>query len=908
MIPKLVALLALSASAHASIEFKPLGEPGGGGAYVSLAISPHDPNHIVSGGDMLGTATSFDGGSTWLATFGFLTAEMATPTFHPSDPDVVWIGSCSGPYKSTDRGIHWQSKRKGMPALSDGSYTSIIELVLFDPDQPSRLLAFGGSSRRWNEANTFGWVWESTDEGESWRHIATLSPDGVSTDATKGGNIVWAAYRPRSGAEVHALLDGGIWMVSRDDGKTWSKHEPQGLVGAVSFITFDPTNPQTVYASTDNHLPSGASQRTPGGVFKSIDGGATFAPITQGLRTVASPDAGNRMLASTFSNVVLARDNPSVLYVNDRAWNASIIYRSTDAGLSWHPVAGRKPIGEDFLFDDQRDSIFAPRTATPAGVSVILCIDPNDHRRVFTFNSEFILRSIDAGRTWTDTTAFNPDPSKPDEWRGTGWNGWVCNEVRFNPYAPSQLVVQMMDAGRAWISDNDGLSWRFAQTDTHPWLGGNALAFTRDGHIYGTTGQFGQVNGITRSRDGGRTWESLAGTPRGLPGMGWSGNQGWMGGIVAHPEQSNRVWAVVSGRVLYSSDHGETWKPITPEGKFHWLESDPSNPDRFYASASDGIWVTDNGLDFRHLGGPMPVNRSKLHVDASGRVYATQWRQGRTGVWRYTPATKQWQRLIDEHQAFDVATDPLDPTRIVMVTTMDPFHDLAGGNGVWISHDDGVSWSRHDTGLAVLRSNCVEFDPKNGQRFIVGLSGRGFVEASWARDFKPEGTRTYFMNEQDLAHINQSRGVPGIINGSMDEGTERPVAWEGKWLGEGDYTVSRDTSTSFASGASLRIDTVGRCIGTLNQDFSVRPGQSFLARGAIRSEGAIKVNLGIQFFDASWQSLGVQQIAYTQGDSDWTSGEATIRVPDGTANAHVGVYVEGTGKAWLDEVGISPVD
>ena len=60
MISLLSACLFL-ASAPAEILWSPLYEPGCGGAIVSVAVSPHNARHLVSGGDMLGTASSFAG-------------------------------------------------------------------------------------------------------------------------------------------------------------------------------------------------------------------------------------------------------------------------------------------------------------------------------------------------------------------------------------------------------------------------------------------------------------------------------------------------------------------------------------------------------------------------------------------------------------------------------------------------------------------------------------------------------------------------------------------------------------------------------------------------------------------------------------------------------------------------------
>ena len=105
----------------AGINWEPLCEPGGGGAIVALAVSPHDSKHLISSGDMLGAAVSFDGGDSWKPCFGFPAYEMCSITFDPSRPNEVWMGTCMGPFKSIDGGRHWVSKRVGMPPVKNGA-------------------------------------------------------------------------------------------------------------------------------------------------------------------------------------------------------------------------------------------------------------------------------------------------------------------------------------------------------------------------------------------------------------------------------------------------------------------------------------------------------------------------------------------------------------------------------------------------------------------------------------------------------------------------------------------------------------------------------------------------------------------------------------------------------------------
>ena len=217
-----VAAMALSASsalvcsggdAASGIRWEPLYEPGVGGAIVSVQVSPHDVRHVLAGGDMLGTGVSFDGGETWSPGLGLATYEMATATFHPSSTNEVWMGSCSGPYKSSDGGRTWEMKRRGMPEPARNRYTMMIEKVLFDPRDPSRMLAFSGSSRRWGACRGFGAVWESLDCGESWTQVGTVTTNGWTSESVEGANIVRAFWGARpSGAkeprQVHLVADG----------------------------------------------------------------------------------------------------------------------------------------------------------------------------------------------------------------------------------------------------------------------------------------------------------------------------------------------------------------------------------------------------------------------------------------------------------------------------------------------------------------------------------------------------------------------------------------------------------------------------------------------------------------------------------------------------------------------------
>ena len=223
-----------------AIEWQTLNEPGNGGRTTDVAINPNNPNHILVSGDMLGLGYSIDGGQTWQPTFGFNSYELGAISFNPNNTDVVWVGSMSGPFKSIDGGLTWSLMRNGMPAIQNYFYTCPVELILFDPANGERLLAFGGSKRDWNNRGEPKWnvVWESLDNGESWSALTTVGTPtrpGITSAVFAGEEKIFAALR-----------DQGLW-VSVDRGVTWEQVNGLPDFADVYHVAVDPTNASILY-------------------------------------------------------------------------------------------------------------------------------------------------------------------------------------------------------------------------------------------------------------------------------------------------------------------------------------------------------------------------------------------------------------------------------------------------------------------------------------------------------------------------------------------------------------------------------------------------------------------------------------------------------------------------------------
>ena len=725
---------------EASIHWAPAGEPGNGGAVTSLRVDPRDPSRLLSGGDMLGMALSTDRGETWRPTFGFAGYEVADVTFHPTDPSVAWCGAMSGPHVSTDGGAHWQSRREGMPPPLGAGYSAPVEKVLIDPIDAKHLLAFDGSSRRWGAGlpANFGIVWESRDGGAAWSRLCTITDGGSTAEnvpaAKVGKNIVAAEFASNLPTRLYALADAAGVYVSEDSGKTWQKRTAGLPATNVQRLAVHPSDPDHLWLTLGAYKLDGDAEFRPGGVYESTDAAKSWHAISNGLSTFRNAEYN---LTATYNALAVSPVDPKIMWTNEASWNTGVIYKSEDGGRNWKPVATKQNVGREESDPARRKLLEAAtvETATPAGLALSgLTADPKDPDVCYGFGTEFILRTTDGGRTWTDITAYRPDRKHaPGVWRGRGWTGWCATNVAFNPYRRGQVALQGMDACKLFLSDDGLRTFRSPAAGENPWLGGVDCAFARGGHIYLTTGQFGGNTGIWHSSDGGKTFQSAAGAECGLPAAGWGGTvEG--GGVYADPDHGDRAWAVMGGVLYHTADGGANWAVADDARGFRFLAGDPTRPGRFYAAGREGVFVTDDGKTFTNIAGPAPAGRGRINCDSQGRVYACQWRDGPAGVWRYDPASKQWARLLDEPLAVECVADPSDPNRLLLVTSDDPYHDFATGHGVWISPDAGRTWKAANDELPMLRATAAAFDPFDPTRLVIGTFGRGFWTARWPRE------------------------------------------------------------------------------------------------------------------------------------------------------------------------------
>jgi photosystem II stability/assembly factor-like uncharacterized protein len=327
-------------------------------------------------------------------------------------PNVFYIGvNNGGVWKTTDYGLTW------MPIFDDQPTQSIGAVAVAASD-PNVVYVGSGEGLQRPDLSVGDGVYKSTDAGRTWQHLGLPSArqiGAVVVDPNDPNRLFVAALGHPYGAND----ERGVFR-STDGGRTWEKvlYKDENT-GAID-LAFDPSNAQIVYAvlwaarqgpwEYDNAYVGSTS-----GLFKSIDGGTTWRPLTRGLPTPA--DGLSRI------GIGIAPGDPRRIY----AWvtaRPSALYRSDDAGETWtrmnteNRVWGR---GDDF-----------------ANVRV----DPANPDVVYAANTS-TYKSIDGGRTFT---AIKGAPGGDD-----------YHTIWINPNNP-RIILIAADQG-ATITVNGGETW-----------------------------------------------------------------------------------------------------------------------------------------------------------------------------------------------------------------------------------------------------------------------------------------------------------------------------------------------------------------------------------------------------------------------------------------------------------------
>jgi photosystem II stability/assembly factor-like uncharacterized protein len=541
----------------------------------------------------------------------------------------------------------------------------------------------------------------------SWQFIG---PTHIPNGQTYGTNRVDVIGRVSSiGVDPsdpkHVLVGaagGGIWQ-STDAGATWAPRTDQMPSLAIGAIAFDPTASNNVYAGSGEGNSEYAVLGA--GVYKSTDGGTTWAV------------AGSALLTGVgFFDLVVDPASPSVLY----GATTKGFYKSTNAGASWslkrpgtcwdisvHPNGGSVELliacDQGVLISTNSGNSFNQVSVpgAPAGDWARLAVDrvksAPDVAYVFgaVGTEPYLWRR--AGGAWTSIDSLPAvDPQQP--WTGQAQYDWY---VAASPDNQQQVYLGTIDLFRGTLT---GSTWSFRNISTqgsnsiHP--DQHCLAFSPDDSriIYA-----GNDGGIFRSANSGANWTALNN------GLGITEIEY----LASDPNTSNWVMAGLqdNGTIRYT---GSTkWEHIA-DGDGGDCGVNELNPNVVYHSYYDVSLERsdDKGKTWDDLEPPSLPSLFYPPVEVSGStvvIGATSLLVTRTGR---RPWTKVPLGLVPREVPSAMRT--LDANTLLVGTNAGRVLKL-----VW----SGSSWKRSQLASPASKYiSCIAVDPSNPGRVWIANS------------------------------------------------------------------------------------------------------------------------------------------------------------------------------------------
>ena len=168
--------------------------------------------------------------------------------------------------------------------------------------------------------------YDGTPHPWEFKRVWHLEPSLSDPDTVYAGVEDAAIFRTTDGGKSWGELSG---LRQHGSGARWAP----GAGGlCLHTIVIDPSNPQRIFIAI-----------SAAGAFRTDDGGVTWTPINQGLRSEHIPDP-NAEVGHCVHRIALHPSRPQTLFMQ-KHWD---VMRSDNAGDSWHEVSGNLPT--DFGF------------------------------------------------------------------------------------------------------------------------------------------------------------------------------------------------------------------------------------------------------------------------------------------------------------------------------------------------------------------------------------------------------------------------------------------------------------------------------------------------------------------------------------------------------------------------------
>ncbi|NLO67181.1 MAG: T9SS type A sorting domain-containing protein [Bacteroidales bacterium] len=654
--------------------------------------------------------------------------------FHPTDPDIYWIGVAQGGvWNTVNGGDSYFPLTDHLPILriSDIAVNprNTDQLAISVGDYAYMGVALNTDGRKRNTHYGIG-VYLTQDGGTTWTPSGlTFEQTGLDATLIRG-----VRFHPTEDGVMVAAGFSGIWKTT-DNGEHWN----QIRTDLIWDFEQCPTDGAVLYASQGFADRLGMGNV---GLLKSIDFGETWTSLPTGM-----PDDGS----ITRVEIGLTPETPDYVYLVavNPAGGFYGLYRTTDGGTTWIARNTLAAIGVNLM-----DWYQGTGNSGQGYYDLAIQVDPRDKEKVYVGGVN-MWGSEDGGQTWSPMTY----------WVMT--NGFTLHadhhQFKYNP--ADQKFYACHDGGVArtselilgnWSTYNQGNSWpthweersngmiitsfyRIGVCDMFPAyiVGGaqdNATFYNKNGswvNILGGDGMDCMINpdnpeivyassqygSISRSTDGGSSFRSIRATN--------SEDGEWTTPIV---QDMNNPSVIFSG-------YGNVWKSINMGTSWTKISNFPSLP------AS---------------GKPAKISALTLYPANSGCIYAAQrmhheYNYPNSNLWVTFDGGSRWSNITeglpDSLYFTSIAVDGNDSLRAWVTCG-----GFVAGQKVFMTTDGGATWQNQSAGLPNIPANSVVHQEGYGSDVLYLGTDAGI----------------YYYTEESDAWELYSTNLPNVIISELE--------------------------------------------------------------------------------------------------------------------------------------------
>lgn len=632
----------------------------------------------------------------------------------------------------------------------------------------------------------------------TWSIVGPVAyPANATGQPTGMGRVNAIAFHPTNASIIYVGAPaGGIWKTT-DGGASWVSLSSDMPTLGVSAIVVHPTNPDIIYIGSGDR----DSDDAPGmGVFKSTDGGATWAQMISGMVDGNITKVNALAMDPNNSNIMFAATSTGLYRTTNGATTWSRYY----TGSVWKDVRFKPgssstvyaAYGGSFYRTTNGGSTWSPVTIPVSGARIVIGVTPANPDYVYLTQTQStsprifngLMRSTDSGATFT---TMSTTPNIYD---------YACNGSGTSSQATYDLCIAVdrnnadvlyVGSINTWKSTDGGATWSIK---TH-WVGSAfapgdptancAASVHADHHVLEwspLTGALylGHDGGISLTGDGGATWLEITsnlaiaqvykiGQSSSNPGLSINGYQDNGSAVIAggasttvrggdgmeclidYSDNNYRYTTGPNGSFSRSSGggYGSIKNNITESGA--WVTPitlHRSDPNTMFAGYKN-VWRTTNVK----ASSTSSVSWSAISTGESDNCIASEQSPANLDI-LYVARAGSLKRS-DNANAGSVAWTTCNlpgadaPTDVKAHPTNANIVYMTAGSGVFKSTDKGITWTNISSGLPALHINCIVYDRNSDEGLYIGNQA-----GVWYRD-NSIGGWVHFSNGLPVVDVRE---------------------------------------------------------------------------------------------------------------------------------------------------------